>query len=738
MTEIKMNSNMSDFANIRKAMRLVMLCFGFALTGCAKSGFGEFGLGPLTRLATPTLSVDKIGDEQGDAKFNYTPGPGVTLKDGIGTGQGDRPKLQGEVKQISVDQLPVPAFLEAVLGKTLGLTYQVDPQVAQRQDIVSLRTAQARTPEQLLSITEEVLKPYGIRLKYAGDVVRVVPDQSVTSETPLVLRGRNGQDVPKELRSVFQSITLGSVSLQEMQAWIVTAFGKRVQSSVSATGTLLLYGLSDDVRSVVDAIRVLDQPKLAGKQSAKVEPVYWSVEPLAKKLTEILTTEGYSAAFKSDVSSSIVFLPIETVNILLIFCSDPATINHAVEWARDLDRPAKADPLKRTFVYQVANTSASLLGDTVSGVLGGPTAPGTGNSAGTSAVPSLSQSGLNSSLPGQSLSGTGTASTPGGGSSDSGRTITTQSGGRMVIDPQSNSIIFVGSAEEYGRVLPVIKALDRAPREAMIEVTVAEITLDQNENLGVEWALKMGLGGGYTGYTGTLGNLGTPGSTATKSSGQGLDFAVLNSAGAVRAVVNAFAKDNRVKFLLTPRLLTRSGSEATIKVGTDVPVLTSQSTSPLSTGGTTGILNQVSYRSTGTTLKVKPTVYNRDRIDLEMSQEVSEAQTNNVSDVQSPLIFSRSVNTKVPLNDGATVMIGGLISETKSGTVTGVPFLQDLPFLGNAFRNDSFEKKRTELFIFITPYVIDTPGAADAITEQFRDRLDHWEPVASPFTKIFK
>jgi general secretion pathway protein D len=696
MTELKMNATGPEFTKIRPATPIALLCLCVALTGCAKGPFSEFGLGPLPRQATAVANLDKIGDDQGDAKFSSTAGPGVTLKDSVGNGEGERPKLKGEVKQISVDQLPIPAFLEAVLGRTLGLSYQVDPQIAQRQDVVSLRTAQARTPEQLLSITEEVLKPYGIRLKYAADVVRVVPDQSVTSETPLVLRGRNGQDVPKELRSVFQSITLGSVSLQEMQGWIVTAFGKRVQSSVSASGTLLLYGLSDDVRSVIDAIRVLDQPKLAGKQSAKIEPVYWSVDPLAKKLTEILITEGYSASAKADTNSSIVFLPIETVNMLLVFCGDQGTINHAVEWARDLDRPAKADPLKRTFVYQVVNTSAAILGDTVSGVLGGPSNTGGSGSSGTSAVPSLSQSGLNSSLPGQSLSGTGTASTPGtGGSNEGGRTITTQSGGRMVIDPQSNSIIFVGSAEEYGRVLPVIKALDRAPREAMIEVTVAEITLDQNENLGIEWALKMGLGGDYTGKSGTLGNLGTAGSTATKNSGQGLDFAVLNSAGAVRAVVNAFAKDNRVKFLLTPRLLTRSGSEATIKVGTDVPVLTSSSSSGVSTGGTTSILNQVSYRSTGTSLKIKPTVYNRDRVDLEMSQEVSEAQTNNVSDVQSPLIFSRSVSTKVPLNDGATVMIGGLISETKSGTVTGVPFLQDIPFLGNAFRNDSFEKKRT-------------------------------------------
>ena len=194
--------------------------------------------------------------------------------------------------------------------------------------------------------------------------------------------------------------------------------------------------------------------------------------------------------------------------------------------------------------------------------------------------------------------------------------------------------------------------------------------------------------------------------------------------------MNALATDSRVNILLTPRLLARSGTEAQIKVGNEVPVITSQSNSPLTTGGTTSILNQVSYRTTGTTLKVKPTVHSGDRIDLEVSQEVSEAQSNDVSNVSSPLIFSRSISTKLSIKDGVTVLLGGLIQENRSSSGSKVPWVGDLPGIGNLFKNRSAATTKTELLIFITPYIVRSSEDAEKITGQFEKVMQAWPAVS--------
>lgn len=252
-------------------------------------------------------------------------------------------------------------------------------------------------------------------------------------------------------------------------------------------------------------------------------------------------------------------------------------------------------------------------------------------------------------------------------------------------------------------------------REALIEVTIAEIRLTDTLNLGVEWAIRnAGIDGNKLSF-GTLGALGIGSS--------GLSFAVLNDVGQTRAVVNALAKDERFSILSSPRLLTKSGSEARIQVGSEVPILTSQQSTSTNVQGNPTILQAIQYRSTGVLLSVKPTIHAGDRIDIEVSQEVSEATTNTTSDISSPVISNRKVATNLTLKDGATVILGGLISENRDLTDTGIPFLKDVPGLGALFRTQGTTNRKTELIILITPYIIDSDEQAKTITDVFRSRF---------------
>jgi len=264
---------------------------------------------------------------------------------------------------------------------------------------------------------------------------------------------------------------------------------------------------------------------------------------------------------------------------------------------------------------------------------------------------------------------------------------------------------------------PLLENLDQAAREAIIEVTVAEVTLSTDDKLGVEGLLK------FSGFGQPHQLISTLGGTGIGTSG--LNYTILNAAGATRAVLNAFATDNRVKVLSSPKLLSRSGGEARIQVGAQVPIVTSQGTSSqLQTQGTSAILQSIQYRDTGVILTLKPTIYAGNQINLDIKQEVSEAVPNNTSGLSTPVINNRTISTQLSLHDGTTVLIGGLISENVSSTDTGVPFFKDVPGLGFLFGNQDVSKRRSELFVFITPYIVNSSDEAARMSEIFKRRYE--------------
>ena len=290
-----------------------------------------------------------------------------------------------------------------------------------------------------------------------------------------------------------------------------------------------------------------------------------------------------------------------------------------------------------------------------------------------------------------------------------------------MVDTIRNAILYQGDAESWARLLPILKEMDQPSKQTLIEVTIAEVTLSDQEQLGIEWLIKdLNLGG----MTGTLASkLGV----ATSS---GLTY-TFDSAGQTRAVLNAFAGNSQVNILSSPRVMVKSGESASINVGTEVPIVTSQSTDPTTVrAGTTGVLQQIQYRRTGVILHVKPTVHAGNRIDLEVNQEVSSAESNSTSNISSPVILNRSVETKLSLSDGGSVLLGGLISNSTTQGNSGVPILKDLPLIGSIFRSDKQTRNRTELIIVIVPYVINTDQDAQSMTESFRQRLSLDKPFA--------
>ena len=199
---------------------------------------------------------------------------------------------------------------------------------------------------------------------------------------------------------------------------------------------------------------------------------------------------------------------------------------------------------------------------------------------------------------------------------------------------------------------------------------------------------------------------------------------ILNNIGDVGLIINAFADNGKVSVLSTPRVLAESGATANIEVGTEVPIITSQgSTNTIQNAGTTGILQSIEYQKTGVLLNVQPVIHSGNRIDLSVSQVVSQALPNNTPGISIPLIQNRTVSTQLALDDGQTVVIGGSITDNRTNDNSGIPYLKDIPVLGLLFSNQAITHAKNELLVFITPYVISSNADASAVTQQFQEQM---------------
>jgi general secretion pathway protein D len=666
-------------------------------------------------------------------------------------------QLKSTAEALNLEQVTLPAFINEVFSKTLSLTVQIDQRVTTRTDVVTLRTGRPLPSGDLFQMAQNILAGYGIGVSWDGTVLHVAPQDALMAEMPELIRSRSLPEMPVTLRPIFQIVDLHQVSAADMSAWLTSAYGARVKVfTVGRTAAVMVFGLPENVRAAVEAIGVLDQARLAGRQSLQVTPVYWTARDLAAKLVDVLRAEGYDVAVSSGAAlnqtSTVMLIPVEANNSLIAFAADAKILTHIRQWIADLDQPGRVDPLRSIFIYMVQNTTAASLGKIVQGVLGGQAVGGPTtevpleragrtrstmmNGGQTSAYGTPGTTTTAAALPAPAAASPTAPAGAGAPANDTSNPTGAQlpetdragsgSSPRLVIDQARNALVIVGTAQDYQRIRPLLESLDRAPREALIEVTVVELTLNDTDNLGINWTSVNRLGSGYIQRLGTGTNvLATGGGLALGTSG--FNYAILNGVGDVRALLNTFAENKRLSVLSTPRVLAKSGSEAKIEVGTEVPIITSQgSTNTIQNAGTTGILQSIDYRKTGVLLTVRPIIHSGNRIDLTVSQEVSAALANTTPGISSPLIQNRNVSTELTLSDGQTVVIGGLISENRTNDDTGVPYLKDVPGLGLLFRNQALSRDRTELLVFITPYVISSDADSAAITEQFRDQIRAW------------
>jgi general secretion pathway protein D len=315
----------------------------------------------------------------------------------------------------------------------------------------------------------------------------------------------------------------------------------------------------------------------------------------------------------------------------------------------------------------------------------------------------------------------------------------------IVVDEANNALVIRAFARDYKSILETVKKLDLYPKQVLIEALMAEITLDNANRFGIEWGRFVDslAAGKYrqaisTGAIPTTGDPPVPIDPSIAFAGAGAwRYSIVEVAGGLSAAIKVAATENRLKIISSPTLLASNNKEAKMQVGKSQPILTSTyaygstttSGTPLSTSTTpaTGLLEgTIEYKDIGIILTVTPRISDGGLITLELQIEKSDvAESPPLGNVQNIPVFSKkTAKTVLSVLEGQTVVIAGLIEDSKNVIKSGVPLLSKIPILGALFGYHEYIYKKTELVLLLTPHIITDHIQSKTVTDDFKEKVD--------------
>lgn len=690
--------------------------------------------------AFPAMQVPQLVSGQEPTSAETSPTTGQESSAIIGTGSRpvrsmtipgapprsqDRPKASAEqiAALLSEDLVDanlapqtIPQFVASVFGGVLNLPFTMGPDVANRTEIIAGGSGGPITKRALFGVAQQALSQYGVDLYIDGNAVTVGASRQ-GGAAPEITRGYAPSGTSGRVVHFYAAQTVEVAALQQLLNDLYPNLrGTRITAE-PISNNLIISGSGREVAQVVRALRDIDQPRFSGAEVISLEPAFWGTDAMATALEQVLATEGFLISRQAIIGRSVVILAFPTANQILVFARDPQTMDRVRYWANQLDQPASLGDKASTFVYQVRNTDAQSLGQMAMG-------QGNSNAPTARAAPT----GVPGTPPATSTAQEGMPARQGAALGQGGQFL----GGRLLVDSIGNRIIFTGTASDFASLRALLSTLDTPAPQVVIEIMIAEVTLNDNTSIGVQLFGSEERGDGLL----------TGGTEAIELPGGGLLATFTGSD--IRARLTAASGNSRVNILQRPQLVARSGGSARFQVGTDVPVITSQRATQTQTGDNgSDILQTVQYRQTGVILDLQPVVYG-DRVDITISQEISEVGRSSNPAIASPPILNRSLTTQIALTDGWTGVLGGLISNNYSKSNSGVPFLKDVPIIGSAFQSNAVTGARTELLILITPHVIrgdeDMSDLADRYTTDMNAAYRTgrgWSYTLTPFNPGF-
>ncbi len=602
--------------------------------------------------------------------------------------------------------------VDAVLGQALGLSYIIDPRV---QGEVTARTSQPIPRTAVISALENILALNGAALTLDNGIYKVVTLQQAATGLTGVVLSKRARDSARGF--AIHVIPVRYASAQALAEILRPFVGPgRVFRVDTARNMIVFAGTGPEARDLIEMVGVFDVDWMAGMSFALFPIQVADAKAVVTDLETVFLQNG-----QSPLAGLIRFVPIERLNSVLVISPQPAYLDQAETWIDRLDRGGEGAG-RRIFVYHVQNGRAEDLAK-VLGSIFQTSGDGAKEETGDGLAPGLTPATLTSDSPAAREEKEGDQPAPppvlaGQRVSDiTGISAIVDSGNiRIIADDRNNALVILATATEYRMIEATLKRLDLTPLQVLVEVTIAEVMLNDDLRYGLQWFFQQG--------NNAL-SFSTLATGAVSSAFPG--FSYVFTPNNAQAVLNALTEITDVRVISSPQLMVLDNQTARLQVGDQVPIATQ---SAVSVGDPDApIVNSIEFKDTGVILTVTPRVNAGGLVTMEVLQEVSDVTETTTSALNSPTIQQRSIESTVAVQSGDTVALGGLIQDRDEESVSGLPLLSDIPVLGNLFKTTNKAKRRTELLVLITPRVVRDRREAQDVTDELRKRLTGIEPL---------
>ena len=573
---------------------------------------------------------------------------------------------------------------------------------------ITIHSAKKIPVSEVMNVFESVLEANGVSLVKSGDFYKVVPGATAKQKPVEIRKGNEAESIPSTDRIVTQIVAVDYVPVSEITTVLtplLSQFGSIIPNP--RNNLLIINDTSSSIKRLLGILEEIDVNAFKNTRMLFFKPKYSDATTVSNELTEVLNALNMT-------KEGIAVVPIERINSLIIFSSSPSLLESIEGWLKKLDEEVVSG--QNVFIYPVQNVKAEQVADILNSLYGE-------GGGGTKKVSTKQADSQKKTTQPQTQPQTQPIS-------HSGTKEGTGSRIEIITFEPTNSLIILAPPGIYREMVETIKKIDAYPREVLIEAVVAQVTLTNTDEYGIQWSALRDITIGGTHFKGniqnSLGKLITAAPGLNSGALGGLSM-VLFHPDDITALINALASRGKVNILSSPRLLVRDQEEANIEVGSEIPIATS--TTYIPTAATADLqptqTQSIQYKTVGIKLKIKPTISEEKTVVLDLEQEVSSLGTKptQVGGLDYPSFDTTKTKTSIVVPDKQGIVIGGIMEETKDKGYSGIPLLSSLPILGALFRYETDTITKKELVIIITPHVVVNQTEGEKLTGEFLDRF---------------
>ena len=592
----------------------------------------------------------------------------------------DKPGMADELISVNFDQVDIRMMLKTI-GDITGINFVVDDDV--RGTVTVMSPTKIRLGE-IYKVLESILEVKGYAAVPAGDLVKIVPRAKATRHNLQVRIGSNPLEIPQSDSLVTQIIPLNYADAAEVSHIIKPLLATDSHMAIyPRTNSILITDTSSNIHHIAKIIRTLDVT--GSKEHISVIPLtYASAQVLSEQMTRIMqkgrATSSQSGRSRStpQIKTDMKILPdVRTNSIIVVANSQDTDTIKSLAQQLDVERPIGAN---NVHVIYLKNAEAKDTAESLTGAL------------------------ANLRI--------------------SGAVEATQNI-YVAADEGTNALIITASAQDYEVIAEIVEKLDIVREQVLVEMLIMEVSEEGLKEIGVDWATVDEAVSGSVRFFGAT-NFG-PRVDFASGNLEGLSVGAWKKSGSstsIGSMLTALEKRTGVNILSTPHIMTSNHQKASIIVGENIPYVVESRITETSDFITPTVIDTFEYKDVGISLEITPHISQGGLVRLEIDSEFTkliEGVTG--ASVNTPTTAKRQAQTVVSMNSGSTVVIGGLIRDDKTTVEKKIPLIGDIPLIGGLFRYRKDQIQKTNLLIFITPYVMTGQQDLEHITEKKKEEM---------------